>query len=76
MFSWAFGILLYEMYSLGAEPYPSIPIKQLKSFLNSDQRMDKPAYADDNMLVCHLIFVVNVKCSQRREVMLLNIRSE
>jgi hypothetical protein len=37
------------MFSLGAEPYAAIPIKQLKSFLNSGQRLDKPQYADANM---------------------------
>jgi hypothetical protein len=37
------------MYSLGDEPYGSVPIKQLKSFLNSGQRIDKPNYVDDKM---------------------------
>lgn len=49
--SWSFGIVLYEMYTFGREPYESVPLKQLKTFLNSGHRMNKPTYADDNMFV-------------------------
>jgi len=43
------------MFSLGAEPYAAIPIKQLKSFLNSDQRLDKPLHADAKTYVDVLV---------------------
>jgi hypothetical protein len=43
--------LLHEMYSLGNDPYENVPLKQLKSFLNSGQRMDQPTYANTEMFV-------------------------
>ncbi len=43
------------MFSLGADPYAAIPIRQLKSFLNSGQRLDKPQYADINMYAAFLV---------------------
>ena len=50
-FIWSFGIVLYEMFSLGDEPYSTMNIRQLKTFLGDGQRLSKPAYADDIMYV-------------------------
>ena len=50
-FIWSFGIVLYEMFSLGDEPYSTMDITQLKTFLNDGQRLNKPEYADDIMYV-------------------------
>ncbi|GFS78769.1 fibroblast growth factor receptor 2 [Nephila pilipes] len=39
---WAFGILLYEIFTLGATPYPSIPYEKLYEQLKLGHRMAKP----------------------------------
>jgi hypothetical protein len=51
------------MFTLGAEPYAAIPIKQLKSFLNSGQRLDKPTYADINMYAAFFLIYVIIICN-------------
>ncbi|XP_046579109.1 LOW QUALITY PROTEIN: proto-oncogene tyrosine-protein kinase receptor Ret-like [Haliotis rubra] len=39
---WSFGILLWEMTTLGANPYPGIAPERLFSLLRSGYRMDRP----------------------------------
>jgi len=51
------------MFSLGAEPYAAIPIKQLKSFLNSGQRLDKPSYADAKMYATFFLIFMIIICN-------------
>ena len=45
------------MYSLGGIPYPSMAEKQLKTFLNTGQRMDKPKLANEQLYV--FVFSIN-----------------
>lgn len=39
---WSFGILLYEIMTLGCSPYPGISTDGLLNYLNSGKRLNKP----------------------------------
>jgi len=39
---WSFGILLWELVTLGAVPYPGIIVQDLFKLLKEGYRMDKP----------------------------------
>ncbi|XP_038069308.1 plexin-A4-like [Patiria miniata] len=39
---WSYGVLLWEIFSKGAKPYPGIPNQDVYDFLKRGQRMDAP----------------------------------
>ncbi|CAJ0605019.1 unnamed protein product [Cylicocyclus nassatus] len=39
---WAFGILLFEIITLGGSPYPLIPPEDLLNYLENGRRMERP----------------------------------
>ncbi|KAF8371318.1 hypothetical protein PRIPAC_77747 [Pristionchus pacificus] len=53
---WSFGVLLYEIVTLGGSPYAGWPATQILSRLKSGERMEKPDNCSDNlydlMLAC------------------------
>ncbi|CAH3174963.1 unnamed protein product, partial [Porites lobata] len=40
--AWSFGICLWEIFTLGGTPYPTIPVEELLDFLNDGNRMENP----------------------------------
>ncbi|XP_022080786.1 fibroblast growth factor receptor-like isoform X2 [Acanthaster planci] len=39
---WSFGILLWEIITLGGTPYPSVPVEKMFDFLKSGKRLEQP----------------------------------
>ena len=46
---WAFGVLMFEVFSLGQDPYVGIETKQILRFLRSGERMSRPELATNEM---------------------------
>ena len=46
---WSFGIVMWEIFTLGGNPYPSVPVEKLFDYLKDGNRMSKPMYCDDEM---------------------------
>ncbi|XP_037774867.1 vascular endothelial growth factor receptor 2-like, partial [Penaeus monodon] len=56
---WAFGVTLWELFSLGSVPYAGIQIgPDFLKDLEAGLRMEEPKYGNDDLYVLELILIV------------------
>ncbi|KFM79024.1 Fibroblast growth factor receptor 3, partial [Stegodyphus mimosarum] len=51
---WSFGVLMWEIMTLGGLPYASIPPEKLFNLLKSGHRLEKPEKCPVDMYVCSI----------------------
>ncbi|KAJ8247128.1 hypothetical protein GJAV_G00259070 [Gymnothorax javanicus] len=48
---WSFGVLMWEIFTLGGSPYPGIPVEELFKLLKEGHRMDRPSNCPHELYV-------------------------
>ncbi|KAM7433688.1 hypothetical protein ABFA07_016109 [Porites harrisoni] len=53
---WSYGVVLYEIFTVGGCPYPRMDGKKIASLLQQGYRMPKPQHVDEKlyqvMMIC------------------------
>ena len=49
VFSWSFGVLLFEMFSCGGIPYATVPNQDLGRFLSDGYRLEAPEHCPEEV---------------------------
>ena len=62
---WSYGILLWEIYTYGCTPYPSLPLEHILEKLISGYRMEKPADCDPNVYDTIMLACWHIEPKQR-----------
>ena len=48
---WSFGVVLWEIFTLGQSPYQELPAEHMYSYLTSGQRLPQPTSCPDEVYV-------------------------
>ena len=60
---WSFGVVLWELFSLARTPYPGLePDESFQAKLEAGHRMDKPAFAPDEMYSLFVYYFIREMC--------------
>lgn len=51
---WSFGVLLWELVTLGASPYPGVDVHNLYNLLKAGYRMERPVNCSQQLWVVRL----------------------
>lgn len=46
---WSYGVTCWEVFSLGATPYPGVDNHQMLQHINNGHRLNQPALCHDEM---------------------------
>lgn len=57
LLSWSFGVLMWEIFTLGGSPYPGIPVEELFKLLKEGHRMDKPGNCTNELWGSFLVSI-------------------
>lgn len=55
---WSYGVVLYEIFTIGGSPYPRMDGKKIANLLQQGYRMPKPQHVDDKL------YEIMMKCWQ------------
>ena len=58
---WAFGVLLWELVTLGRTPYPNVPVEKLLDLLRSGYRMKKPVRCSNILYVYFKLYFFEIR---------------
>lgn len=49
IYSWSYGVLLWEIVTLAASPYPGMGAKEVVDFIKDGNRMEKPKHCSEEL---------------------------
>ncbi|RMX51502.1 hypothetical protein pdam_00014831 [Pocillopora damicornis] len=70
---WSYGVVLYEIFTIGGSPYPRMDGKKIANLLQQGYRMPKPQHVDDKL------YEIMMKCWQddpKRRPTFIDLRNQ